>query len=79
MKRGDGIPRFFRYEREDGRRELIRLDEGDEEAHRLAQALAEVSTADFIRSVLNAKAAMDMLGGEMVISADRRKFDDEFN
>jgi hypothetical protein len=49
--------------------------EGSESAQSVAIALAAVADAEFIRSVLTAKNAMDQFGGQYVIAAKRAKID----
>lgn len=49
--------------------------EGDDRAQEVALALAAISDVDFLRSVLNAKAAMDQWGGEYTVAAKRERID----
>lgn len=50
--------------------------EGDDRAQEVALALAAISDVDFLRSVLNGKAAMDQFGGQLVIAAKRERIDE---
>lgn len=47
---------------------------GDEEAHRLASALAEIADAEFIESIIHAKSMLDRIGGTIRIGAYRDRF-----
>lgn len=51
-------------------------DEGNEDAQSVALALAAVADAEFIRSVLTGKTAMDQFGGQLVIAAKRAKINE---
>lgn len=51
--------------------------EGNEDAQSVALALAAVSDAEFLRSLLTAKTAMDQFGGQYVVAAKRSKVDGE--
>ena len=46
---------------------------GTDEAFQLGQALAAIADPDFIRSVINVKAALDQFGGQYVLAAKRVK------
>jgi hypothetical protein len=52
---------------------------GDEDAVRLGHALAQISDADFIQSVIDAKTLLDRVGGQVFIGAPRQKFDRDGN
>lgn len=49
--------------------------EGDEEAGVKAGALAAISDAEFLESLIHAKAALDRFGGQVTLAALREKRD----
>jgi hypothetical protein len=55
----------------------LRIDQGDQEAMELAAVLGRTCSAQFLRELISYKGALEAVGGQLYITAIRRKFTDE--
>lgn len=53
----------------------LHTEEGSERAVELAVALAQISDEEFLRTIIDIKAALDRIGGQVYIAAFRNKYD----